>query len=260
METLTLRAPAQRSARPVFTPKTFSFLRSLKRNNDREWFRQRREAYERHVREPMIAVIEQLGHDFRTIAPELETSPKKCLYRIYRDTRFSSDKTPLKTQISASFRWRGQPRGEGPGLYFEVAPGWVWIGGGFYAPESSHLVRIREHISRTHPALDRVVRAQAFRSAVGALDGELLTRVPRGFQKDDPAAPYLKYRNFLAGREFPPAFALTPSFYPTLLRTFRAILPMIRFLNVALQPAEDDSAPLLAVNSYSSVRSSASVR
>ena len=105
---------------PSFTPKTLSFLRSLKRNNDREWFRARKDDYERHVRAPMVAVIERLAVDFGRFAPELDASPKRCIYRIYRDTRFSGDKTPLKTQIAASFRWRGLPRGRSAGLYFEV--------------------------------------------------------------------------------------------------------------------------------------------
>ena len=185
-----------------FSRKSVSFLRSLKRNNDREWFRARKDDYERHVRAPMVAVIERLAVDFGRFAPELDASPKRCIYRIYRDTRFSGDKTPLKTQIAASFRWRGLPRGRSAGLYFEVHPQWVWMGGGFYAPETADLVRIREHISDTHPELHRLARAAAFRRAFIALEGDRLSRVPRGFSKEDPAEAYLRHRNFLAGREF----------------------------------------------------------
>jgi uncharacterized protein (TIGR02453 family) len=219
---------------PSFTPKTLSFLRSLKRNNDREWFRARKPDYERHVRGPMIAVIERLAVDFGRFAPELDASPKRCIHRIYRDTRFSSDKTPLKTVISASFRWRGLPRGRAAGLYVEVHPQWVWMGGGFYAPEPVDLVRIREHISETHPELHRLTRSKGFRQVFEALEGEKLTRIPRGFRADDPAADYLKHRSFLAGREFPPEFATTAEFYPTLLATFRALMPIVRFLNEPL--------------------------
>ena len=221
---------------PAFTPKTLSFLRSLKRNNNRDWFRARRTDYDAHVRAPMLAVIERLAADFRRFAPELEASPKS-LYRIYRDTRFSDDKTPLKTQVAASFRWRGLPRGESAGLYVEIAPGWVWMGGGFYAPPPQ-LVRIREHISRTHPELHRLTRAAAFRRTVGVLDGDRLTRLPRGFAADDPAADYLKHRNFLAGRELPADFACSPAFYPTLVGTFKAIMPLVRFLNQPLKPGK----------------------
>jgi uncharacterized protein (TIGR02453 family) len=219
---------------PSFTPKTLSFLRSLKRNNDREWFRARKEEYERHVRAPMVAVIERLAVDFGRFAPELDASPRRCIYRIYRDTRFSADKTPLKTQIAASFRWRGLPKHRGAGLYFEVTPGWVWMGGGFYAPETADLARIRQHISDTHPELHRLTRAPVFRRTFQALEGERLSRLPRGFAKDDPAAEYLKYRNFLAGLEFPPSLATSAGFYPTLLRTFRAVMPIVRFLNEPL--------------------------
>jgi uncharacterized protein (TIGR02453 family) len=218
----------------AFTTKTLSFLRSLKRNNSREWFRARKDEYELHVRAPMVAVIERLAVDFGRFAPELDASPNRCIYRIYRDTRFSEDKTPLKTHIAASFRWRGLPKHRGAGLYFEVTPGWVWMGGGFYAPETADLARIRQHISDTHPELDRLTRALPFRRTFQALEGEQLTRIPRGFAKDDPAGVYLKYRNFLAGREFPPTLATSAAFYPTLLGTFRAVMPIVRFLNEPL--------------------------
>src|SRR3954468_3351905 len=107
---------------PCFTPATLSFLRALKRNNDREWFKARKERYERDVREPMVRVIEQLAIDFKKFAPEIVASPKTSMYRIYRDTRFSPDKTPLKTHVAAVFPWRGLARHQGAGLYFEVAP------------------------------------------------------------------------------------------------------------------------------------------
>jgi uncharacterized protein (TIGR02453 family) len=222
--------------RSPFTDDSLRFLRALKRHNDREWFKARRERYEHDVRGPMVALIEQLAIDFRTFAPEIVASPRLSLYRIYRDTRFSEDKTPLKTQISASFRWRGLPKGEGAGLYVEINPGWVWMGGGFYAPEAPQLLSIREHISASYPAIDRIVRAPAFKRAVGMLDGERLTRVPRGFAKEDAAAEYLKFRHFLAGCEYPPEFATSARFYPTLVATYKAIMPLVRFLNEPLVP------------------------
>ena len=106
-----------------FSEQTLRFLRSIKRNNNREWFKARRDEYERHVREPMTTVVERLAVDFPRFAPELVAAPKLSLYRIYRDTRFSDDKKPLKTHAAAVFPWRGLPRHEGAGLYFEVAPG-----------------------------------------------------------------------------------------------------------------------------------------
>ena len=221
--------------RSPFTPKTLSFLRSLKRNNDREWFRARKPQYEQHVRGPMVALLARLADDFRRFAPELVSEPKVSLYRIYRDTRFSDDKTPLKTHVAAHFPSRGFPRGEGAGLYLEVAPTWVWIGGGLYMPSAADLRVIREHIAATHPALPRAVRTRAFTEAVGTLDGERLTRVPRGYATDHPAADYLRYKQFLAGREYPAEFACSPGFYAELLKVFRAVLPVVRFLNTPLR-------------------------
>jgi uncharacterized protein (TIGR02453 family) len=218
----------------VFPPETLKFLRALKRNNDREWFKARKDRYEAHVRAPMIAVIERLANDFKRFAPEIVASPKTSLYRIYRDTRFSDDKTPLKIQVSASFRWKGLPKGEGAGLYLEVHPQWVWMGGGFWAPPAPQLVRIREHIATTYPEIDRITRARAFTRVLGPLTGETLTRVPRGFAKDDQAAEYLKFKQFLGGREFPAEFSTSAEFYPALVDTYKALMPLIRFLNEPL--------------------------
>jgi len=215
----------------MFSPKTLSFLRSLKRNNNRDWFRARKDDYERHVRAPMIEVLARLADDLRAFAPEMVSSPKVSLYRIYRDTRFSSDKSPLKTAVGAHFPTRGFKRNEGAGLYFEVAPGWVWIGGGLYMPSTSDLQAIREEIAATHPRLHRIVTSAEFTRTFGELGGERLTRVPRGYPKDHRAAHYLQFKQFLAGREYEAAFAASPRFYPELLRVFKAATPLVRFLN-----------------------------
>jgi len=219
---------------PRFTPTTLRFLRSLKRNNNRDWFKARKDQYDASVREPMIEVINALAADFRRFAPELVASPQKSMYRIYRDTRFSENKTPLKTHVAAGFPWRGLPRHEGAGLYFEVAHGWVWAGGGMWAPQPPQLLRVREHISSTYPQIQRLSRTTTFRRHLGELQGDRLSRVPRGFSKDDPAAEYLKLYRFVAGREFPASLATSAEFYPTLVRTFKALMPLVRFLNEPL--------------------------
>ena len=217
-----------------FTRKTLAFLRALKRNNDREWFRARKPEYEQHVRGPMIELLARLSADFPRFAPELVSEPRVSLYRIYRDTRFSEDKTPLKTHVSAHFPSRRFAKGEGSGLYLEVAPTWVWFGGGLYMPSSSDLQLIREHVAAHHRKLQRIVTGPAFRKAVGQLEGERLSRVPRGYVKDHPAAEYLRYRQFLAGCEYEAEFATSTRFYPTLLNVFEAVVPLMRFLNEPL--------------------------
>jgi uncharacterized protein (TIGR02453 family) len=221
----------------AFSPKALSFLRALKRNNDREWFRARTEQYDALVRAPMIALIERLARDFAAFAPDLVASPKSSLYRIYRDTRFSDDKTPLKTQAAAVFPCRGLARHQGAGLYLEVGPEGVWVGGGMYSPDPAQLLAVRQHIAANARRLRAIVEAPPFRRVVGPLHGEQLQRVPRGFPKEHEAAEYLKYRQFLAGREYPAAFAHSPRFYAGVLRVFKHVTPLTRFLNEPLLQA-----------------------
>jgi len=224
-----------------FAPNAIAFLRALKRNNDREWFRARKEQYEELLRAPMIALIARLAADFRGFAPELVADPRVSLYRIYRDTRFSEDKRPLKTHVAAHFPHRGMARHRGAGLYLHVSPDDVWIGGGLYAPDTSELAAIREHLAANHRRFRSIVDAPRFRRMVGALEGTRLQRVPRGFPRDHPAAEYLRFRQFLAGRELPPSVATSPRFYASTLALFREVTPLVRFLNEPLIATETRS-------------------
>ena len=218
---------------PRFSAETLRFLKGLKRNNRREWFNARRDVYDAHVRAPMTAVVERLAVDFRSFAPELVASPKISMYRIYRDTRFSENKAPYKTHVAAVFPTRGLAKHEGAGLYFHVSTEDVWVGGGMYMPQPQQLHAVREHIASNVSQLRAIVESPAFRRKI-EMSGEKLTRVPRGFPKDHEAAEYLKYRHFVAGAEFPPAFATSPKFYTTLLSVFKEVLPLARFLNAPL--------------------------
>jgi uncharacterized protein (TIGR02453 family) len=235
----------------VFTSKTLSFLRSLKRNNDRAWFHARRDQYETHVRAPMMAFVERLADDFRSMAPDLTADTKVSLFRPFRDTRFSENKAPLKTNIAAVFPHRALGRMNGAGLYFEVAPGWVWIGGGIYAPDSSQLYAIREHIAGHHRQLDRIVNATGFKK-LGGLQGDCLTRVPRGYPKTHPAARFLVHRQFMGIREEAGAFATRADFYQQLLATFKQFVPLCRFLNEPLVARQqlDRRAHILEADLY----------
>lgn len=218
---------------PRFSDRTLKFLRGLKRNNRREWFHAHKHEYEAHVRQPMITMIERLADDFRELAPELIASPKASLYRIYRDTRFSPNKAPYKTHAAAVFPHKQLPKHEGAGVYFHISPDEVWIGGGMYAPQTSQLVAIREHIAANYKRLQSIVIAPSFRRTL-VLEGERMKRVPRGYPKDHPAAEYLMYRQFIAGRELPASFTTSPRFYATLIDVFREVLPLARFLNEPL--------------------------
>ena len=220
-----------------FTDETVVFLETLKQNNDREWFKAHKDDYETHVRAPMLAIIERLAQDFPRIAPDFVASPRS-MYRIYRDTRFSPDKTPYKTHVAAAFTHRTLPKTESAALYFHFAPGQLWIGGGLYAPATPRLNRIRQHIAADPDRFRRLVESPAFRRR-GGVHGERLQRMPRGFPADHEAAEYLKLKQYLAGGDEPdPALGLSPRFYGTLLRRFKALAPFVEFLNAPLVAAE----------------------
>jgi uncharacterized protein (TIGR02453 family) len=229
---------------PRFPPGALRFLRALKRHNDREWFRDRRDQYLALIDEPMNELIERLAVDFRSLLPDVQASRRISRYRIYRDTRFSDNKKPLKTHVAAVFPSRPLPRHEGPGLYLEIAGGWVYAGGGIYMPPPEVLQRLRQHIASEHRRLARIVSAREFRRLFGEIEGDRLTRMPRGYPADHPAGEFLKLRQIIVGREWPAAFASSPRFYPELLRTFRVLAPLIRFLNEPLREREKGVRPL----------------
>jgi len=219
---------------PRFSPKTISFLRSLRRHNDREWFRERRDVYDAHVRGPMVAVIEQLAKDFHRFAPEFVATSKISLFRIYRDTRFSEDKSPLKTHVAAIFPHRDLGRLEGAALYLEVAPTHVMFAGGLHAPSSPELQLIRDELALRYRRFSAITGSVGFRRTLGTLNGKVLQRVPHGYPRDHPAADLLRRREFLVSKKYPANFAAEPRFYRELLRVFRQIVPLVRFLNQPL--------------------------
>ena len=222
---------------PRFTDDTLRFLRALKRHNDRAWFRARRDRYEAHVRGPMVDVLDRLALDLPRFAPEQVAAPKVSMYRIYRDTRFSADKTPLKTHVAAILPHRALTRHGGASLYFHVATDHVLVGAGVYAPDSRQLYRLREHIATNFTRFRAIVESPAFLRSFGELSGQRLQRVPSGFDSRHPAAEYLKCRQFLAGCERPTSFATGPRFYGSLVRLFERLAPFVRFLN---EPLADD--------------------
>ncbi len=217
-----------------FTPRTLTFLRALKRNNDRDWFKARKDEYEEHVRGPMVALIEQLAEDLPQFAPDIVVSPRDAIYRIYRDTRFSEDKRPLKTHIAASFPTRSLSKHQGAGLYVQVAIEGAWAGGGIYGAEKGDLLQIREHLAGNHQRFRSIVESPRFKKQFGPLLGERLQRVPRGFPSDHPVADYLKYKQLYAGRDFSAAETTGPRFYASLLTVLEDLMPLVAFLNEPL--------------------------
>ena len=237
------RRAAAATSGPNFPAKALAFLRALKRNNDGEWFRAHRADYVAHIQEPLHRLLETLNGDLRDVAPELACTARESTFRMYRDTRFSEDKTPLKTHVAWSLRPRDFPKGYAAGLYAQFDPAETWIGGGLYHPEPAVRTAEREHIAAHHRRLTAILQAPAFRQHLGALEGDTLTRVPRGFDPEHPAAAYLKFKDWMVSRSLPGTFVTEPAFYPTLLAIFRAAAPLIRFLNEPIAAAGARAIP-----------------
>jgi uncharacterized protein (TIGR02453 family) len=219
---------------PGFPREALEFFRGLARHNEREWFQARKEIFDNQLKAPMRDLVERLNAELRGFAPEYVTDPDKAIYRIYRDTRFSADKTPYKLHIAASFQGRGmQARGTG-GFYVAVSHKEVAVGGGVYMPDPAMLLAIRNGIAQRHEDLRKILRSATVRKLLGELQGEQLTRVPKGFAADHPAADLLKFKRLFLYVELPPELALTSALQPEIVKRFRAMTPFLRFLATAL--------------------------
>src|SRR5213594_4237128 len=215
----------------AFPKEGLQFLRSLKRNNNRDWFQSHKGIYEAHVKKPIEDLVAAIAVEFEQFAPEMVASPKVSVYRIYRDTRFSKDKSPYKTHAAAVFPRSGLGKHEGAAFYLHISPTELLIGGGLYMPLPEDLNAVRNHIADHPDRFFAILEHDRFRKIFGSLEGERLQRVPQGFTVDHMAADYLKYKQFLAARNFPARVATTPRFYKLVVETFQAMLPFVRFLN-----------------------------
>ena len=197
-----------------FPPETLKFLRQLKRNNNREWFLAHKETYEQKVKGPMVDLVLALGGAMQSFAPEMVVDPKRAIYRIYRDVRFSADKSPYKTQVAAVFTPRGIPKNSSACLYFHISPEELIIAGGIYMPGSSELLAIRQHISSHTQELQTILNDREFKKMFGGLWGDQLSRAPKGFPPDHPAIDLLRYKQYLVSVTEPPGFAESPRHFP----------------------------------------------
>jgi uncharacterized protein (TIGR02453 family) len=213
-----------------FPREGLEFLRRLKRNNNRRWFQHHKEEYQEFVRFPMECLVAMLAQRMADAAPDVDFHPKKSIFRIYRDTRFSRNKTPYKTNIAASFKLRGRKSPtESPGLYVGIEPGEIWIGGGLYMPTSPQLKAIRSSIATDPGAWLEVVEEKRFRMH-GGLEGEKLVKAPLGYPADHPMIAYLRYKQFYAGKVVKDTACFSPRFAGTVEVVFRDILPLVRWL------------------------------
>jgi len=232
------------AAFPGFPEEGIAFLRALEKHNRREWFQPRKHIYEEKVKQPMLDLVVRLTHSMLDFAPDYVAEPQKAIYRIYRDTRFSKDKTPYKTHIAAIFHRRGLEKHGGGGLYFAVSHKECEVAGGVYMPSPDTLLAIRSHIADNHDDFRLLVRDRGLRRLLGEMHGEQLTRPPKGFCADHPAADLLRYKQFLFYTMLDPALALTPRLEAEVLKRFRAMMPFLEFLNAPLARTAKKAPPL----------------
>ena len=225
-----------------FRPAAFDFLRDLARNNRKDWFEANRDVYEREVRDPMRRLVEALDTRLASIAPEIIGDPRRSMFRIHRDVRFSADKAPYKTNAGAWLYHRDAGRkvgtvgeGGGAGFYFHLDRTACFMAGGIWMPARPALLRIREAIAGQPTALTRLTKAPGFRRRFDGLRAEpRLRRVPRDFAPDHPAAEWLKLQSFTAAAAIERSVVTSPRLVDRLCRDFELLVPLVRWLNRAL--------------------------
>jgi uncharacterized protein (TIGR02453 family) len=225
-----------------FGPGAMRFLRGLARHNEREWFERNRALYETEVRGPLCTLVEEMDVRLARIAPELMGDPRRSIFRIHRDVRFSKDKSPYKTNAACQFyhhdagRGAGQDAdGAGAGLYFQIADEECFVAGGMWMPARPALEKIREALAEDPDALDRIVGAPGFRRRFRTLSQEaMLTRLPRGYAEGHPAGRWLRYRSFTAYRSLSERQVGSRRLPTVLERDFTELVPLVRWLNGAI--------------------------
>ena len=212
-------------------PSNLEFLKLIKKNNNRDWFNAHKEKYllehSNIVAFADALLIEMNKHDVIE-----NPSGKKSLHRIYRDTRFSKEKTPYKTSWSGGFQ-RATKKRRG-GYYFHIEPGNTIIAGGFWGPEPKDLKRIRDEFAYDAAPLRKILKSKAFVNTFGTLKGEQIKTTPKGFNADDPAIELLRYKQFLLIKKFTDKEVLSDTFLKQVNETFRNMRPFFNYMTEVL--------------------------
>jgi uncharacterized protein (TIGR02453 family) len=222
-----------------FQPDAVRFLLELRANNDRAWFQPRKAEYERLLKEPLESLCVVLGERFASRRMPLSADARSP-FRIYRDVRFSKDKSPYKTHVSASFAWAGDGAATGPqsrtadvhrvGGYFHFEPDEEYVGGGMWQPERPRLDAWRTLVATAPQRVHEAIDAPAFKAAFGQPDGGRLQRVPAGYPADHPDADLLKLKDVTFGRSLTSEEVLSPRLPDILADAFASATPVMRLL------------------------------
>jgi len=236
----------------TFTPAAFTFLRSLARHNDREWFTPRKHLFESALKAPMLALIEEINHDLLEFAPDYLRPAQKAMMRIYRDTRFSANKLPYKTQIAAWWSRHGLEKTSGAGFYLSLSATQLTIAAGCYMPQPDQLLAIRRHLSAAggnhHAELRRILAGKKLLAVLKPFDpsdggSSKLTRAPKGFSPADAALDLILQRQWGVSAHLPATEALQPTLRKQIVQRFKLATPLVDLLNAPILAASRTDRP-----------------
>jgi len=224
------------ASKPHFDKELFDFLVDLDNNNNREWFQENRDRYRSSVQEPLLAFVADFAEHLRSISPHFVADPRPSggsMFRIYRDVRFSRDKSPYKTHAGTQFRHRNGRDVHAPGFYLHLEPDNVFVGTGIWHPVGNTLADVRNAIVDRPDEWTSVISERSFVKH-HTLGGDTLKRAPRGFDPDHPQIEHLKRKDFVASENLTQKDALSPGFMKKFTESCRAATPFMRFLTEAV--------------------------
>ncbi len=215
----------------------FKFFKELKANNNREWFNDNKQRFRTSLQEPLAGFVEAMAPRLKKISKHIVADPRLnggSVFRIYKDVRFSKDKSPYKTHGGVQFRHALGKDAHAPGFYVHLAADEVFYGGGIWHPPAANLLKIREAVRDKAKIWEKATNSGAFENRFEALRGEQLMRPPRGFSPDDPHIDDIKRKSFFAMADAKPAATKKAAFLDDVEATFRDAKPLMKFLCDAL--------------------------
>ena len=230
--------PASATAPPYFRPEALTFLRNLARHNDRAWFQPRKAQFEAELKEPMLAVVRKITDAMADFAPAFVRPAEKSVFRIYRDTRFSSDKRPYKTHVAAWWSHQGLQKTSGAGYYFHISPKEVIVAAGAYMPEKDQLAQIRHWLLHHHEEFRKLLANPRVKRTFSEFEGNALTRPPKGFPCEHPGMDLIRCRQWGLAATLPAETALKPDLAAIIVRHFKIAAPVVDALNTPIAAAQ----------------------
>jgi uncharacterized protein (TIGR02453 family) len=210
------------------------FLSELSVNNTKDWVDENRKRYE-NCRKTFLQLVEKVIEDLSQFDEELSgVDPKKCVFRINRDIRFSKDKTPYKTNFGALIGPQGK-KTEGTGFYLHLSPGQNFGGGGIYKPTPEALAKIRQEIDYNPDGLNKILQSQDFKNTFGSIQGDQLKTAPKGYPKDHPNIDLLRFKSYYVIHQFEDGIVNDGSFYTSLIENYKKASAINGYLKTAIE-------------------------